>query len=248
MPKTLRYISVIILFLGLAGSAWAQDSTEIAKEIRYDEGDVQSAGIIDNDLNTYKKDDALSYREYEVPDNWWTRFNNWLNELWASFIQWILGGKEAQGFLKFVIEALPYLLVLGVLAFLVWLFIKVDITGSPLLGSTPGQVILNDEKEIIENQDIQTLIDGALAENNYRLAVRYYYLLVLQRLSQKNIIDWQVQKTNTEYVFEIKEDGLRAQFGKVTRIYDFIWYGSFVVDRDAFAKAQREFLKIESLT
>ena len=248
MQKKIRYITTLFLFLILAIPAWAQDSTATKQKIRYDKSDIQPSGIIKNDLKSYQNDEAFNYQEYIAPDNWWTRFNNWLSELWQSFIQWILNGREAKGILKFIIEALPYLLVLGVLVFLVWLFIKVDITGSPLQGRTPGQVILNDEQEIIENRDIQALIDKALAEANYRLAVRYYYLLVLQQLSRKRIIDWQAQKTNNEYVYEIKEGVLRAQFGKVTRIYDFIWYGSFVVDGDAFAKAQREFQKIEGLT
>ncbi len=248
MLKLLKYIPALLLLLVLASSARAQDSTSVPQKVQYDRQPITSSKIVDENLGHYHQDEAFNYKEYVAPDNWWTRFNNWLSELWSSFIQWILGGQEAGGILRFIIEALPYLLVLGVLIFLVWLFIKIDITGSPLLGRTPAQVVLNDEQEIIENRDIQSLIDHALAEDNYRLAVRYYYLLVLQQLSQRHIIEWQAQKTNNEYVYEIKDDGLRTQFSKVTRIYDFIWYGSFVVDGDAFAKAQREFLRIGSLT
>ena len=228
--------------------AYTQDSTATSQELHYDRENIQPANKLDKDLESYLTDDDLNYKEYLAPDNWWTRFNNWISELWNSFIQWILGGKEAHGILKFIIEALPYLLVLGVLIFLVWLFIKIDITGSPFLGRTPGQAVLHEDAHVIEQSNIQELIDGALSTDNYRLAVRYYYMLLLQQLTQKNIIDWQAQKTNNEYVYEIKEEKLRAHFTKLTRIYDFIWYGNFVVDKDAFAKAQREFLKIEKLS
>ena len=109
-----------------------------------------------------------------------------------------------------------------------------------------GQAILNNEQEIIENQNIQALIDEALKENNYRLAIRYYYLLLLQTLSKKDLIDWQLQKTNHDYIHEIQDGGIKTSFSKVTRIYDFIWYGSFEVDEEAFAKAEKEFKNLQA--
>ena len=88
------------------------------------------------------------------------------------------------------------------------------------------------------------MIQAALNEQNYRLAVRFYYLLVLQKLAQKDLIDWQVQKTNADYVYEIKDNTLRGNFSRLTRIYDFIWYGNFEVNANDFAKAEKEFKTI----
>ncbi|HAX14406.1 MAG TPA: DUF4129 domain-containing protein, partial [Leeuwenhoekiella sp.] len=188
-------------------------------------------------------DDAFDYVAFVPPDNIWTRFKTWLNDLWASFIQWLLQGEEVGGILGFLIEALPYLIIILVVALLVWLFMRIDLGGSPLKTNALNKVILSDEQKIIETQNIQELIDTALKENNYRLAVRFYYLLLLQKLAQKDIIDWQVQKTNADYIYEIKNDTLRADFTKLTRIYDFIWYGNFNVSSHQFLKAEKEFKK-----
>ncbi len=255
MLKTNYHIPVLLLFWCVSLSVSAQqrdstaakhkvDSTAVKQEIRYDESAINPVEINENDLKHYKNDEAFDYTEAIPQDNWWTQFNNWLNGLWNSFIHWILDGKEAQGVLKFFLQALPYLIIGGVVIFLIWLFIRIDMGGSPLLGSSPNMVILNSEEQLIQHEDLQALIDDAVKENKYRLAIRYYYLLVLQNLSKKQRIDWQVQKTNHDYVHEIQDAALRAQFSKLTRIYDFIWYGSFEVNESAFAKAQQEFLNV----
>ncbi|WP_031428348.1 DUF4129 domain-containing protein [Flavimarina sp. Hel_I_48] len=248
MVKFHLHISIFILFwcVFLPAGAQQADSIPTVQEVRYDKSLVNPPEIDKNDLKAYKNDEAFDYSEYLPKDNWWTQFNNWLNELWHSFLRWILNEREATGILAFLIRALPYLIVAGVLVFLVWLFIKVDMSGSPLLGSTPNQVILNSEEELLKHDDLQQLIDNATNNNNYRLAIRYYYLLVLQNLSKKELITWEVQKTNKDYVYELQDSKLRSQFSKITRIYDFIWYGSFEVNESAFAKAQQEFIKLNS--
>ena len=106
--------------------------------------------------------------------------------------------------------------------------------------------VVGQGQRLIETQNIQELIDAALKAQNYRLAVRFYYLLLLQKLAQKDIIDWQVQKTNADYVYEIKNEVLRTDFTRLTRIYDFIWYGNFEVSQNAFSKAEQEFKKTTS--
>lgn len=220
--------------------------TVVKKELQYDDSKITPIQFEENLVEEYKKDDEFDYVEFDAPDNWWTRFNDWLSDLWNSFKRWLTGGKEVGGFLEFLIEALPYILILTLLIFFIWLFTKVDISGSPLLGKTPSKVILSDEQEIIENQNIEKLIAAAVEEKNYRLAVRYYYLLILQSLSKKEIIDWKNEKTNHDYIQEISEASLKKDFSNVTRIYDFIWYGSFAVDEIAFAKAEKEFKNLNS--
>jgi hypothetical protein len=91
------------------------------------------------------------------------------------------------------------------------------------------------------------LIDEAVTAENYRLAVRYQYLLILQQLSQAGYIDYQFPKTDEEYLAEIEKEPLKNQFKKITRIYDFIWYGSFEVTRENYPQAEKEFKKMHQL-
>ncbi|MEH6408405.1 MAG: hypothetical protein V7767_14100, partial [Leeuwenhoekiella sp.] len=135
-------ISFFILFLaGCNLQLWAgdQDSTKVSQQVQYDKSYVEPVKFDDAVIDEYKKNEAFKYIDYKAPDNWWTRFKQWLGDLWNSVLEWILGGKEASGILKFIITALPYLILIAVLSFIVWLFFKVDSSGSPLLGKTPNQ-------------------------------------------------------------------------------------------------------------
>ncbi|MFD2826129.1 DUF4129 domain-containing protein [Leeuwenhoekiella polynyae] len=244
MIRNLIYIFVFLYSFGCICQTASIDSTEFIQEVQYDKSAITPLQFDDQALQELKQDEAFDYVELVPPDNIWTRFKNWINEVWSSFINWILQGNEATGILGFLVKALPYLLIAGVLVFLIWLFLRIDLGSSPLKNTELNKVILSDEQDIIETHDIESLIAQALHENNYRLAVRFYYLLVLQKLSKKDIIDWQVQKTNADYVYEIKSEGLRKDFTKLTRIYDFIWYGNFDVNETDFLKAEKEFKQI----
>ncbi len=83
----------------------------------------------------------------------------------------------------------------------------------------------------------------AIAQKNYRLAVRYSYLNVLKQLEEKEIISWEQQKTNKDYIQEISEKNIKNSFEKLTRLYDFVWYGKFQINHIEFAKVQANFEK-----
>ncbi len=222
-----------------------QDTTVSSREVLlYDDGIVTKNELDKTAIENYKTDKDFNYKEQLPEDTWWTRFKQKLSDLWNSFLSWLFDGEEATGFLAVLVRLLPYLLLAGFIAFLVWVFLKID-SGTLMGGNIKAPTtLLSDDEELIQHQDLQSLIDQALAEGNYRLAVRFYYLLTLQKLSNKDLIDWESQKTNHEYIFEINDTTLRNQFRKVTDVYDYIWYGSFDVDESAFAKAEKSFLKL----
>ncbi len=224
-----------------------QDSTHIApQEIQYDKTTISPLALDENKIREYQSDDAFNYVEALPEDNWWTRLKQWINDIWSSFLRWILGGDQATGFWAVLIRLLPYLLIAGLIALIVWIFLKIDSGNLLLEKQALGKATLSDDEELIQHEDIQSLIDKALASGNYRLAIRFYYLFVLQKLSTKEYIEWQVQKTNHEYIYEIKDNHIRMQFQKVTDLYDYIWYGNFEVDETAFAKAQTTFTTLST--
>jgi len=155
-----------------------------------------------------------------------------------------LSGGEINGFWSVVLQILPYLLVIAVLALLGWLFLKVNPSDMLMEKQDPPQIALTEDEDIIQNQDIQHLIQQALLNNNYRLAIRYYYLLVLKKLSDKEFINWEPQKTNTDYSRELKDNALNSRFKIITRLYDYIWYGNFEVNELSFRKAEKEFQQL----
>ncbi|AUP78139.1 hypothetical protein [Flavivirga eckloniae] len=133
------------------------------------------------------------------------------------------------------------------LAVVYLVYILLNEGGSGLFSSRKNQT-LNDFEEItaenIEHADIHALIKNAENENNYRLAIRYYYLLVLKTLSIKKHIKFEDDKTNSEYLNEISEKPFSKAFEYASYLYNYIWYGKFALNVKQYNKAKNNFLTL----
>lgn len=99
----------------------------------------------------------------------------------------------------------------------------------------------------IEAIDFDVLLSDALKKKDYRLAVRFHFLKLLKKLSQKELIDWHFEKTNSEYQHEITEPRLKSGFGELAYLYDYVWYGEQPMTEALFAKAQSRFEKMNQI-
>jgi hypothetical protein len=91
-------------------------------------------------------------------------------------------------------------------------------------------------------------IDKAAAKGNYRLAVRLLYLQLLKNLSEKNIIRYKQDKTNLDYLLELHPTPYYRNFFKVTRDYEYSWYGQFPVSEDAYRLIRSDFDRFDQET
>jgi hypothetical protein len=60
-------------------------------------------------------------------------------------------------------------------------------------------------------------------------------------MSEKQIIEWDVEKTNSDYIYEIKSAELKARFEYLSYLYNYMWYGEFAVSIEDFEKAKKAF-------
>lgn len=97
------------------------------------------------------------------------------------------------------------------------------------------------DEEDIQNNDFDALIGRALAQKNYVMAVRLYYMAILKELDTKGNIKWEKEKTNGRYLTEMKTHDLVLPFKNCTNLFDTFFYGQRVLDEPAFAKIQPEF-------
>lgn len=87
----------------------------------------------------------------------------------------------------------------------------------------------------------QKEIDKAAAAGNYRLAVRLMFLQLLKNMSERNIIKYKQDKTNFDYLSEVHSTSWYQPFFKVTRNYEYSWYGKFDISQDAYQLIQKDF-------
>ena len=132
-----------------------------------------------------------------------------------------------------------------ILAVLYLAYILLNEGSSGLFSSRQGQKLKNHDAitaENIENADVNALIRKAENDNDYRLAIRYYYLLVLKTLSLKNFIKFEDDKTNAEYLNEIDTKPFSKNFAYASYLYNYIWYGEFPLNIEQYKKAKHNFV------
>lgn len=91
-------------------------------------------------------------------------------------------------------------------------------------------------EENIHQADLDDYIDQAKAEGNFNLAVRLYYLAILKELSIGKHIKWKVDKTNSEYLLEMRNHQDFQSFRDLTRIFERTWYGDRVLNAGTFGQ------------
>ncbi|QNM86389.1 DUF4129 domain-containing protein [Polaribacter pectinis] len=145
-------------------------------------------------------------------------------------------------FMAFMTNVFPYLLG-GIIIFII---LKTFLGTEVGFWNFKKNKKITSEKLVFEDEDIhevdlEALLKDAIAKQEYRLAIRYYYLSVLKALSTKKLIDYHKDKTNSEYLFEIENTETRKQFSYLSYVYSYVWYGEFPVDASKFHAVEHKY-------
>lgn len=92
----------------------------------------------------------------------------------------------------------------------------------------------------------QKEIDKAVANGDYRLAVRLQYLRLLKHMTEKNMIRYQQDKTNMDYLMQLHNTAYYTDFFRVTLHYEYSWYGRFAVSQEAYRLITRDVEQFEN--
>lgn len=107
--------------------------------------------------------------------------------------------------------------------------------------AAPGDNMTDEIPEDIFAINYQREIDKAALQGNYRLAVRLMYLRLLKKLADKNIIQYKQDKTNFDYLLHLHPTKYYTHFFRLTRHYEYSWYGHFDVEENAYKIIKNEF-------
>ena len=103
-----------------------------------------------------------------------------------------------------------------------------------------------DAHEDIFNLAYNDRIKKAEGEQNYRVAVRLIFLQTLKLLSDTNHIKYQPDYTNVNYLQQLHQSNLYNDFSKVTRSYEYVWYGKFEISSEAYTAIKKDFLMLQN--
>jgi hypothetical protein len=88
-------------------------------------------------------------------------------------------------------------------------------------------------------------IEKAIAAGDYRIAVRLLFLQLLRGMSDRNIIQYSHERTNLDYLLQVHHAPWYKQFFRITRNYEYVWYGLFEIDRPKFEAINKDFKNLE---
>lgn len=104
-------------------------------------------------------------------------------------------------------------------------------------------LLVTSEEEDIEVVDAYGGYLTAVANADYRMAVRMQFIRVLQYLSENGFVNWKANKTNRQYLLEIEDKNHYEVFRELSYIYDLVWYGHTMISNQDFDRINPKFQK-----
>ncbi|UII26149.1 hypothetical protein LVD15_23060 [Fulvivirga maritima] len=224
----MKYLYIFLAIIFFAPRTYAQESAtfdretwaDITKDIDYTDADSENTRTKKGRGNEgLERERATEYQE-SAPSNWSL----------PSF-----GGQIFQ-----------FIMIIAFVAIIAFIIYK--LLGSQLGLSNPKNkkgngeaVTIEDLEEKLMESDLMKWLKKAVSEKNYKLALRIYYLMIIKELSQNGLISWKKEKTNLEYLMEMRDHSTHSQFEELTGIYQLVWYGDKHVGDEYLIKMSHKF-------
>lgn len=219
------------------GDTTVRDAEEEALDFSSDETttDTSSETIIfrsvpDSISNALKKEKEF---EYANDPRYWVKKKTKEQSNNSSF-NWNALGNGVKFFM--------YLLLASALLFVIY---RLIVTNNLfyIKAKKVKQATVEDDVEI-SDENIDRKINEAVVAGNLRLATRFSFIKALKLLDNKGWIRYHPQATNYDYLNQVSQYRIADDFGFVTRIYEYVWYGEFEINQQQFEKVKPVFEKI----
>ena len=230
-----KAILLYVFILFKTNSTSAIPSKEIYQNFIQDSSKITVRKPLESKMIALRKlkDYQYTAQQSQVIDTWWKRllrrFFNWFNSLFT--------GVGNPTFWK----TAAYVFIASVVVYVTLKLMGVDFSGL-YRRKNNNEIPYETLGENIHAIDFVDSIAEAINQKNYRLAIRLYYLKALKELTDREMIDWRINKTNRSYVYELNSPTLRPDFERITLQFEYAWYGDFPVDETQFLNIKNQFL------
>jgi len=208
------------------------------KDIKVDNSEIPTTAFNPKFKEKYN-DTEFQYEVKVAEKGLWDRFTEWLSYWFKKLFG--LSDNVSNNAVDITLKIIATIIVL----FVIYLIVKAILNkeGQWIFGKSTTKKIINhdDIERNLQHVDFEKLIASTLKSGNQRLAIRYYYLWLLKKMSEKNIIEWNPEKTNSDYWYEIQNQTLKNDFSYVSYLYNYIWYGEFEITDSSFESMKKTF-------
>ncbi len=209
----------------------------IVHRLRYDSSAITLRRVSPERMRRYLDDDAFQYDgQVRNPETFFGRIQRWIRDFLASLFP-----DDASGtFWKWV----GWIAMAAALVVLV-----MNLNGVRGIFFRKPERNVSDFTEIEENidaMDFTALLDEAVASRNYKRGVRLLYLRSLKDLADRELIAFRKDKTNQDYIAELRGADLHEGFRHVTTLFEYVWYGDVPVNESIFNNVRERFTDFSS--
>jgi hypothetical protein len=187
-----------------------------------------SRNLPDSAVSNLLKDDAYWYANVEPPK---------VKKKEEKAIQPSVSLTERSWFRNLMWTIIIVIFIALVIWYLATSNIRLFRRSTSLAGSEEEEVITED----IFSMNYPTELEKAIAASDYRLAIRLLYLDTLRTLSEKELITYRQEWTNSQYLSQLYGSDYYRPFFRLTRNFEYCWYGQFRISEEAFAPIRQEF-------
>jgi len=188
----------------------------------------------------YRSDDEFNYRQINETYNFWQQLKKRIIEFLKKLFGYAPDAPDPD-IISLIVKILSALVVIAVLIIFIRIYIR---TSNRSLFSKKNEELnidINDSEQLIQLVDFSTLIAEHENKQAYRICVRLYFLWVLKSLKEQNVIVWLPDKTNSTYANELRDTDIQQTFNYLAYVYEYVWYGEFVLTDADYLKAKEAF-------
>ena len=138
-------------------------------------------------------------------------------------------------------QVLLIILVLLILGFLIYLISKQARKRDMNLNDSDEfwQINLNDSEDA--EAKIEDKLKDATGNEDYIIAIRLNYLLALNQLNKNSLVNWKKDKTNSDYINELRGSNFHKDFKQLTVWFERAWFGRFTPDAQSYKEISYSF-------
>lgn len=156
-----------------------------------------------------------------------------------NFSNWNWNWDATQRFFKII----SIIVLLSIGGWLLYQFMQSP-PNSVIRAEDGTEITIDNLDAYIQETDLEKFLREALEKGNYNQAVRIYYLQIIKDLSGQKAIEWSREKTNRDYLREMRPHPKFADFRAATRTYEAVWYGNSTLDQSLFERVAAQMKRL----
>lgn len=224
-----KLLLLLCLLLSAASPLWS----EAALSSYYDSSRVYERKVDSLALKEFSEQKDFQYERQEIQGpNYLELFTIWL-------LDKLLGNADMDD-IDLAYKILIALLVVAGLSIVIFYLKRIN-RSRILSNKTSNQnhvQFLDFEGSTV---DLEEHWKAAETDKNYPLALRYLFIKTLNHLKEAGIIQWKKEKTNGDYLKELKDHWQSSPFEALSKTFAFTQYGGYEISEDDYLQAKALF-------